>query len=140
MALDLGFPLPLNVKGEPRMCKLLENEGGEQVEMDLELETVESIMHIRMSEEEWVTTSARYGLDHYIAGMATRWREIRPVDEDLNSVIPAAIVTDLERDWSQHPRIFLASEDGQEQVGRLLALRSYRVPNYDPEGREASFI
>ena len=33
------------------------------------------------------------------------------------------------------------SDDFQElQVGTLLALRFYRVPNYDLEGRKASFI
>ena len=143
LALDLGFPLPQNaaVGDEPKIRRLLEGEGGSQTEMDLELETRESIMHVRMSEEEWITTSQTHGLDHYIAAMATRWRTIQPVDEDLNSVIPAAIVADLERDWGQFPRIFLVSDDFQElQVGTLLALRSYRVPNYDPEGREASFV
>ena len=63
------------------------------------------------------------------------------MDEDLNSVIPAAIVADLERDWGQFPRIFLVSDDFQElQVGTLLALRSYRVPNYEFEARNATFI
>ena len=119
----------------------MEGEGGNQTETDLELETSESIMYIRMSEEEWVTTSQTHGLNHYIPAVATRWRTIQPADEDLNSVIPAAIVADLERDWGQFPRIFLVSDDFQElQLGTLLALRSYRVPNYDPEGRNASFI
>ena len=102
LALDLnGFPLPQNVAvgDEPKIRKLLEGEGENQTEMDLELETRESIMHVRMSEEEWITTSQTHGLDHYIAAMATRWRTIQPVDGDLNSVIHAAIVADLESDW-----------------------------------------
>ena len=143
LALDLGFPLPQNaaVGDEPKIRKLLEGEGGNQTETDLELETSESIMYIRMSEEEWVTTSQTHGLNHYIPAMATGWRTIQPADEDLNSVTPAAIVADLERDWGQFPRIFLVSDAFQElQLGTLLALRSYRVPNYDPEGRNASFI
>ena len=108
LALDLGFPLPQNaaVGDEPKMRKLLEGEGGNQTETDLELENSESIMYIRMSEEEWVTTSQTHGLNRYIAAMATRWRTIQPADEDLNSVIPAAIVADLERDWGQFPRYF----------------------------------
>ena len=55
------------------MCKLLENEGVEQVETDLELETSESIMHIRMSEEEWIATSQTHGLDHYC--ILLRWQQ-----------------------------------------------------------------
>eukprot|EP00439_Symbiodinium_sp_Y106_P011283 s3707_g1.t1 len=116
-------------------------EGGNQTETDLELETSESIMYIRMSEEEWVTTSQTHGLNHYIPAMATRWRTIQPADEDLNSVIPAAIQR-LELALTPVKGAYkLVSDDFQElQLGTLLALRSYRVPDYDPEGRNASFI
>ena len=123
----LGFQLPRDssIVEAPKMCKLLGNEGGETQEpqqMEVELEPVETIMHIRMTEEEWNTTSARYGADRYIPGMAARWRYINPSDDDLNSVIPAAILGDLERDWVQHPRLFLVDDDGEElHVGRMLS-------------------
>ena len=69
----LGFQLPQELMSSqaPRICKLLGNEGGETQEpqhMEMELEAVETFMHIRMTEEEWNSTSARYGADHYNRG------------------------------------------------------------------------
>ena len=142
----LGFQLPQELVSSqvPRICKLLGNEGGETQEpqqMEVELEPVETFMHIRMTEEEWISTSARYGADHYIADMAARWRYINPQDGDLNSVIPAAIVADLGRDWVQHPRIFLVNDDGEElRVGRMMAMTTTRAPSFDPEGMTANWI
>ena len=142
----LGFQLPQDLVSSqvPRIRKLLGNEGGETQEpqqMEAELELVETVMHIRMTEEEWISTGARYGVDHYIAEMAARWRYINPQDGDLNSVIPAAIVADLGRDWVQHPRIFLVNDDGEElRVGRMMAMTTTRAPSFDPEGMTANWI
>ncbi|CAE7778434.1 GIP, partial [Symbiodinium microadriaticum] len=47
----------------------------------------------------WNVTSARYGPDHFIEGMAERWEQINLEVDDLNSVIPAVIMKDIERDW-----------------------------------------
>ncbi|CAE7714148.1 unnamed protein product, partial [Symbiodinium sp. KB8] len=73
----LGFQLSRDssIIEAPKIRKLLGNEGGESQQpqrMEVELEPMEAFMHIRMTEEEWNTTSARYGANHYIAGMAAR--------------------------------------------------------------------
>ncbi|CAE7484241.1 GIP [Symbiodinium sp. CCMP2456] len=118
VALDLGFPLPTNDAESPRMCKLLGQEGEQpgpepQEEVEVELEPVEDFMYIRMSEEEWRTTIERYGADHYVAEMATRWRRIEPEEGNLNSVIPAAIAADIDRDWVNAPSGTYAGDKGQ---------------------------
>ncbi|CAE7586277.1 GIP, partial [Symbiodinium sp. CCMP2456] len=146
VALDLGFPLPTNDVGSPRMCKLLGQEGEQpgpepQEEVEVELEPVEDFMYTRMSEEEWRTTIERYGADHYVAEMATRWRRIEPEEGNLKSVIPAAIAADIDRDWVNAPRIFLMSEEGEElHVGRMLGTRTTRIQDYDPERLNSSFL
>ncbi|CAE7315270.1 GIP, partial [Symbiodinium microadriaticum] len=141
----LGFQLPRDstTVEAPKMCKLLGNEGGETQElqqMEVELEPVETIMYIRMTQEEWNTTSARYGADRYISGMAARWRYINPSDDDLNTVTLAAIVGDLERDWVQHPRMFLVDDEGEElHVGRMIAMTTARAPSFDPDGMSTNW-
>ncbi|CAE7817553.1 unnamed protein product, partial [Symbiodinium necroappetens] len=146
VALDLGFPLHTNDAESPRMCKLIGGEGEQpgpvaQEEAEVDLEPVEEFRYIRMSEREWNTTIARYGPDHYVEEMATRWQRIEPEEGNLNSVIPAAIAADIDRDWMDVPRIFLMSEDGQElNVGRMLGTRTSRIPHDDPEGLGSSFL
>ena len=93
----LGFQLSRdsNIVEAPKMRKLLGNEGGEVQEpqqVEVELEPREAVLHIRMTEQEWNIASARYGPNHFIEGMAESWEQINPVDNDPNSVIPAAIV------------------------------------------------
>ncbi|CAE7431827.1 GIP, partial [Symbiodinium sp. CCMP2456] len=146
LALDLGFSLSTNESESPRMCKLIGQEGEQpgpapQEEGELELEPVEEFMYIRMSEEEWYTTIARYGPDRYVAEMAARWRRIEPEEGNLNSVIPAAIAADVDRDWEAAPRIFLMSEEGEElHVGRMLGTRTTRIPDHGPEGFTSTFL
>ncbi|CAE7034866.1 pol, partial [Symbiodinium sp. CCMP2456] len=146
LALDLGFPLPTNGSESPRMCKLIGQEGEQpgpepQEEAEVELEPVEEFMYIRMSEDEWHTTIAQHGPDRYVVEMAMRWRRIEPEEGNLNSVIPAAIAADVDRDWMAAPRIFLMSEDGEElHVGRMLGTRTTRIPDHDPEGLNSSFL
>ena len=77
----LGFQLSRDssIVEAPKIRKLLGSEGGDSQQpqrMEVELEPMEAFMHIRMTEEEWNTTSARYGANHYIAGMAARWEHI----------------------------------------------------------------
>ena len=72
----------------PKIRKLLGNEGGEvqgPQQVDVELEPREAVLHIRMTIQEWSVTSARYGPDHYIEGMAERWEQINLEVDDLNS-------------------------------------------------------
>ena len=102
---------------------------------------MEAFMHIRMTEEEWNTTSARYGASHYIAGMAARWEHINPPDDDLNSVIPAAIVDDIERDWVQNPRMVFVDDEGEElHVGSMMAMTTARVPSFEPGSMSSDWI
>ena len=108
---------------------------------EVELEPMEAFMHIRMTEEEWNTTSARYGANHHIAGMAARWERINPSDDDLNSVIPAAIVEDLERDWVQNPRMVFVDDEGEEpHVGSMMAMTTARIPSFEPGGMSSDWI
>ncbi|CAE7646124.1 unnamed protein product, partial [Symbiodinium sp. KB8] len=120
------------------------NEGGEVQEpqqVEVELEPPEAVLHIRMTEQEWNIASARYGPNHFIEGMAESWEQIDPVDNDPNSVIPAAIVGDIERDWVQEPRIFLVDDDGEElRLGRMLAMTTTRVPNFEPGGMSSDWL
>ncbi|CAE7938652.1 GIP, partial [Symbiodinium necroappetens] len=108
---------------------------------EVELEPMEAFMHIRMTEEEWNTTSSRYGANHYIAGMVARWEHINPLDDDLNSVIPAAIAEDLERDWVQNPRMVFVDDEGEElHVGSMMAMTTARVPSFEPGGMSSDWI
>ncbi|OLP74886.1 hypothetical protein AK812_SmicGene45448 [Symbiodinium microadriaticum] len=123
---------------------ILDGERGESQQpqrMEVELEPMEAFMHIRMTEEEWNTTSSRYGANHYLAGMAARWEHINPSDDDLNSVIPAAIVEDLERDWVQNPRMVFVDDEGEElHVGSMMAMTTARVPSFEPGGMSSDWI
>ena len=83
-----------------------------------------------MTAQEWNVTSARYGPDHYIEGMAERWEQINLEVDDLNSVIPAVIVKDIGRDWAQDPSLFLVDDQGEEL--RMLGMSTIRVPNFEP--------
>ena len=66
---------------------------------------------------------------------------INPSDDDLNSVIPAAIVEDLERDWVQNPRMVFVDDDGQElHVGSMIAMTTARVPSFEPGGMSSDWI
>ncbi|CAE7554494.1 COL21A1, partial [Symbiodinium microadriaticum] len=142
----LGFQLSRDSSTveAPKIRKLLGNEGGESQQpqrMEVELEPMEAFMHIRMTEVEWNTTSSRYGANHYIAGMAARWEHINPSDDDLNSVIPAAIVEDLERDWVQNPRMVFVDDEGEElHVGSMMAMTTARVPSFEPGGMSSDWI
>ena len=142
----LGFQLSRDSSTveAPKIRKLLGNEGGEVQEpqqVEVELEPPEAVLHIRMTEQEWNIASARYGPNHFIEGMAESWEQIDPVDNDPNSVIPAAIVGDIERDWVQEPRIFLVDDDGEElRLGRMLAMTTTRVPNFEPGGMSSDWL
>ena len=108
----LGFQLSQesSTVEAPKIRKLLGSEGGEVQEpqqVEVELEPREAVLHIRMTVQEWNVTSARYGPDHFIEGMAERWEQINLEVDDLNSVIPAVIMKDIERDWVQEPRLVL---------------------------------
>ena len=142
----LGFQLSrdsISVEA-PRMCKLLGNEGGEVQEpqqVELELEPREAVLHIRMTVQEWNVTSARYGPDHFIEGMAERWEQITLVDDDPNSVIPAVIVKDIERDWAQEPRLILVDDQGEElHLGRMQGMSTIRAPNFEPGGMSSDWL
>ena len=134
----LGFQLSQESStGEaPKIRKLLGSEGGEVQEpqhVDVELEPREAVLHIRMTIQERNVTSARYGPDHYIQGMAERWEQINLEVDDLNSVIPAVIMKDIGRDWAQDPSLYLVDDQGEElHLGSMLGMSTIRVPNFEP--------
>ena len=91
--------------------------------------------------EEQGANRPKVGANHYIAGMAARWEHINPSDDDLNSVIPAAIVEDLERDWVQNPRMVFVDDEGEElHVGSMMAMTTARVPSFEPGGMSSDWI
>ena len=134
----LGFQLSQesSTVEAPKIRKLLGSEGGEVQEpqqVDVELEPREAVLHIRMTIQEWNVTSARYGPDHYIQGMAERWEQINLEVDDLNSVIPAVIMKDIGRDWAQDPSLYLVDDQGEElHLGSMLGMSTIRVPNFEP--------
>ena len=134
----LGFQLSQesSTVEAPNIRKLLGSEGGEVQEpqqVDVELEPREAVLHIRMTIQEWSVTSARYGPDHYIQGMAERWEQINLEVDDLNSVIPAVIMKDIGRDWAQDPSLYLVDDQGEElHLGSMLGMSTIRVPNFEP--------
>ena len=66
---------------------------------------------------------------------------INPSDDDLNSVIPAAIVEDIERDWVQNPRMVFVDDEGEElHVGSMMAMTTARVPSFEPGGMSSDWI
>ncbi|OLP91197.1 hypothetical protein AK812_SmicGene27151 [Symbiodinium microadriaticum] len=120
------------------------NEGGEVQEpqqVEVELEPREAVLHIRMTVQEWNVTSARHGPDHFIEGMVERWKQINLEVDDLNSVIPAVIMKDIERDWAQEPRLILVDDQGEElHLGRMLGMSTIRVPNFEPGGMSSDWL
>ena len=142
----LGFQLrqDSNMVEAPKISKLLGNEGGEVQEpqqVEVELEPREAVLHIRMTVQEWNVTSARHGPDHFIEGMVERWKQINLEVDDLNSVIPAVIMKDIERDWAQEPRLILVDDQGEElHLGRMLGMSTIRVPNFEPGGMSSDWL
>ena len=134
----LGFQLcqESSTVEAPKICKLLGSEGGEVQEpqqVDVELEPREAVLHIRLTIQEWNVTSARYGPDHYIQGMAERWEQINLEVEDLSSAIPAVIVKDIGRDWAQDTSLYLVDDQGEElHLGSMLGMSTIRVPKFEP--------
>ena len=134
----LGFQLcqETSTVEAPKICKLLGSEGDEVQEpqqVDVELEPREAVLHIRLTIQEWNVTSARYGPDHYIQGMAERWEQINLEVEDLSSAIPAVIVKDIGRDWAQDTSLYLVDDQGEElHLGSMLGISTIRVPNFEP--------
>ena len=142
----LGFQLrqDSSIVEAPKIRKLLGNEGGEVQEpqqVEVELEPRETVLHIRMTVQEWNVTSARHGPDHFIEGMAERWEQINLEVDDLNSVIPAVIIKDIGRDWAQEPRLVLVDDQGEElHLGRMLGMSTIRVPNFEPGGMSSDWL
>ena len=142
----LGFQLcqDSSIVEAPKIRKLLGNEGGEVQEpqqVDVELEPREAVLHIRMTIQEWNVTSARYGPDHYIEGMAERWEQINLEVDDLNSVIPAVIVKDIGRGWAQDPSLILVDDQGEElHLGSMLGMSTIRVPNFEPGDMSSDWL
>ena len=138
------LPQDSSIVEAPKIRKLLGNEGGEVQEpqqVEVELEPREAVLHIRMTVQEWNVTSARHGPDHFIEGMAERWEQIKVEVDDLNSVIPAVIMKDIERDWAQEPRLILVDDQGEElHLGRMLGMSTIRVPNFEPGGMSSDWL
>ena len=128
----------------PKIRKLLGSEGDEVQELqqvEVELEPREAVLHIRLTVQEWNVTSARYGLDHFIEGMAERWEQINLEVADLNSVIPAVIMKDIGRDWAQEPRLVLVDDQGEElHLGRMLGMSTVRAPNFEPGDMSSDWL
>ena len=73
--------------------------------------------------------------------MAERWEQITLVDDDPNSVIPAVIVKDIERDWAQEPRLILVDDQGEElHLGRMQGMSTIRAPNFEPGGMSSDWL
>ncbi|CAE7452351.1 unnamed protein product, partial [Symbiodinium microadriaticum] len=109
--------------------------------VEVELEPREAVLHIRMTVQEWNVTSSRYGSDHFIEGMAERWEQINLEVDDLNSVIPAVIMKDIECDWVQEPRLVLVDDQGEElRLGRMLGMSTIRAPNFEPGGMSSDWL
>ena len=142
----LGFQLSQesSIVEAPKIRKLLGSEGDEAQEpqqVEVELEPREAVLHIRLTIPEWNVTSARYGPDHYIEGMAERWEQINLEVDDLNSVIPAVIVKDIGRDWAQDPSLILVDDQGEElHLGSMLGMSTIRVPNFEPGDMSSDWL